>query len=182
MRRPLTRHQRVACIVGILLMTGCGRSVLVESRHDHRASFDDYHTFAMLEPDRAVPTQSEVDPFTLQRLRQLTAEELTRRGFRQTSRTEAELLVAVLAGVEARVDGSPIASGYAPAVYYGPYGGYEVYEYEEGTVIIDLIDREKDAVVWRGAGTKPLPEETSDEDLQDFVEAILAEYPPDEDD
>jgi hypothetical protein len=74
----------------------------------------------------------------------------------------------------------PAAYGY----YYSPYwmrNQYDVYQYREGTLIIDLMDAKNSNLVWRGWGTEVL--DTNDIDLteaviNDAVFKILKRFPP----
>ncbi len=55
-------------------------------------------------------------------------------------------------------------------------------EYETGTLIIDLVDRRRNELVWRGSGESrlskhPTPEKT-DKKVAKVVGAILAKFPP----
>jgi hypothetical protein len=59
----------------------------------------------------------------------------------------------------------------------------EVYEYEEGTLILDFIDGTSENLVWRGTGQKalddtPAPPEEQERRLRSVVAQILAQFPP----
>jgi hypothetical protein len=54
----------------------------------------------------------------------------------------------------------------------------QVVRVDEGIVVIDLIDRESKSVVWRGTGVRETGRDFSEEELQDLVTSILAQYPP----
>jgi len=163
-------------LVGSALV-GCGPTVRVHSSFDERASFTEYVTFAMLEPDRAVPTDPDIDPFFMQRLRRMVREEMLRRGFREADPQEAQLRVGVMAVVRGRIIVYPSSLAYGYRWAY-PWGGYDVRQYDEGTVVIDFIDAKRRAVVWRGTGTRVVTSRTSDEDMREVVWEILNEYPP----
>lgn len=166
----------VGAVVGGALV-GCGPTVRVHSSFDERASFAKYVTFAMLEPDRAVPTDPDIDPFFMQRLRRMVREEMLRRGFREADPGEAQLRVGVMAVVRGRIIVYPSSLAYGYRWAY-PWGGYDVRQYDEGTVVIDFIDAKRRAVVWRGTGTRVVTSRTSDEDMREVVWEILNEYPP----
>jgi hypothetical protein len=159
----------------------CGPDIRVKSSFDPRAELDRYATFAMLLPNKAVRTGPDVDPFVMQRLRQMTFVSLKSRGLTPVDRAQAQLLVGVQAAVRGRVDVYPRAHGYG--YYYGsawgyPYGGYEVHEYDEAIVVIDLIDAKTRAVVWRGTGVRTVSGSTSDEAMRAVVDEVLNQYPP----
>jgi len=78
-------------------------------------------------------------------------------------------------------------SGYA-----GPYYGYgyghwverrvDVYEYEEGSIILDVVDTNSNKLVWRGVATAAVPEHPKPEErtklVIEAVEKLLAKFPP----
>lgn len=161
----------------VAVLSSCGPNVHVHSSYDERADFERYGTFAMLEPDRAVPTDPDVDPFFMQRLRRMVRDEMVYRGFREAPPEQADLRVGVMAVVRGRVVVYPSSFGYGYR-WGSPWGGYDVREYDEGTIVVDLIDRRRRAVVWRGTGTRVVTSRTSEEDLREVVLDILDEYPP----
>lgn len=166
--------------------------VAVETAYDRKVRFDRYDSFAMMLPNKPVQTSADMNPFTMQRLRQLTYIALSARGLESTDKANADLLVSVLAGSKSRVQvysrnlfvGGPYYGGYGP--YYGGYGafyggpgwGYDVREYEEIVVAIDLIDPKTNAVVWRGKGSRRIRGALSDEEMQTIVQSIVSRYPP----
>lgn len=169
-------------LAGLVLgaVTGCGANVSVRYAYDRTGTFASYRTFAMLEPNKPVPSaRADEDPFELQRLRQLTHAGLRARGLVAADKAEADLVVVVLVGMKQRVEvrtmGYPAYPGYR---FRGPGFGYDIQEVEEGTVAIDLIDRKRNAVVWRGTGMRRVIERLTDEEMQEVVGRILEGYPP----
>ncbi|MBC2742825.1 MAG: DUF4136 domain-containing protein [Desulfosarcina sp.] len=62
--------------------------------------------------------------------------------------------------------------------------GNSVREYDEGSLVIDLVDTASDALLWRGTGTQRFteyddPAKTTG-DINALVEKILAQFPPQE--
>src|SRR5690606_19580491 len=99
------------------------------------------------------------------------------RGFREAAPEAAELRVGVMAVVRGRVVVYPSSFGYGYR-WGSPWGGYDVRQYDGGTIVIDLIDTQRQAVVWRGHGTRAVTGGASEEDLREVVLEILDEYPP----
>ncbi|NQY32187.1 MAG: DUF4136 domain-containing protein [Coraliomargarita sp.] len=75
-----------------------------------------------------------------------------------------------------------LAGGYYRRYPYRGWGGYSTYtvdQYEEGTLIVDVIDGKSKQMVWRGAYSKRLGRTAPQEaEVQRIVEHILAEFPP----
>ena len=67
---------------------------------------------------------------------------------------------------------------------YGFWPGWTtttVHTYHEGTIIIDLIDREKNQLVWRGVTTRVLGKKShSDEKIDQAMASVFADFPPGE--
>lgn len=70
---------------------------------------------------------------------------------------------------------------YRRSPYHG-WGGYSsvtVDQYEEGTLIIDVIDGQSKQLVWRGAYSKRMGRSAPREaEVSKIVASILAEFPP----
>lgn len=181
------------CLVAVL-STACGSAVSVKAAYDPAAPFQQYRTFAMIEPNRPVPTGMDSDPFTLRQLRELTYQALVARGFRAVPMDQADLIVGVLARFQQQVDVSSVGGPYTGAYDYryygygprygGPWGGFgmtygpTVTKYDEMQVAIDLIDPKKNEVRWRGYGARRADKQLNAAQLQEMIERILSQYPP----
>src|SRR5690606_11335989 len=101
---------------------------------------------------------------------------LALKGF--TKSESPELLINVLASSKDKVN---IDNGY----YGGYYGGYwggpsRVYQYTSGTIIIDIVDNQKNILIWQGAGSglNVSNLNTKADDIPKAIEEILAKFPP----
>jgi hypothetical protein len=177
-----------------LVAVGCGSPVSVRAAYDPSAPFASYQTFAMIEPNRAVPTGLDSDPFFMRQLRQLTYQALMRRGLRPVTVDQAQVVVGVQARFQDRIavdsmggpyPGGPGYSGYG---YYGygprygaAWGGTYVDKYSEAQVAIDLIDPKANEVRWRGYGARRADRPLTAAEMNEMVERILSMYPPGQD-
>ncbi len=61
---------------------------------------------------------------------------------------------------------------------YGNVVGYDVdtYTYKEGTLVVDVVDRAKREVVWKGVSQTPVTNSRSNA-VQLMVDAISEEFP-----
>lgn len=158
----------------------CAPAVRVKTAADPAVDLTRFRTFAMMLPNRPLPSKNaKIDPFVLQRLRQLTYLGLKARGFRPTTKSKADLVVAVEATEDVRVEVYPSrAFLYDPWLGYGPgVWATDVSRTREGIVVIDLIDREENAVVWRGTGVRDLEQNIDEKQLRQIVDAILETAP-----
>ena len=72
--------------------------------------------------------------------------------------------------------------GYSPEGRYWGRGGFSVYQYEEGTLVLDLIDAKSRDLIWRGAAKADVEVATTPEKRDKLIQAavhkILENFPP----
>lgn len=81
--------------------------------------------------------------------------------------------------------GMTSVSPYYGTNYYSGYGGYnnvigydtDTYSYEEGTLVINLIDRQTKNTIWKGVASDAIYSQTSTSAIQDMVNDIFEEFP-----
>jgi len=112
------------------------------------------------------------------------------------------VLISTSADVELKTDTQPVYATYPyqygigrvspwynPYYFYGyssysPVVGYNTttYSYKEGTLVIDLIDRETKKTVWKGIANEQIYSEPTTEAIQGLVGDIFREFPMEEKD
>ena len=117
-------------------------------------------------------------------------------------RNQPDLLVYyhLMFDEEMAVNSSPVYTNYSyyrPGYYVGPYyrnfaynnyftvpriaapagAGIEQIPYKEGTIVIDLIDRRTNEIVWRGKANDVVDRNNLEEELRSYVNAIFSEFP-----
>lgn len=173
-------------LFGLLALAGCS-SISVNHDYDTHADFTAYRTFAWMELSQDMPAnaqQAEQSSDLLdRRIRGAVEGEMAHRGMAQVTGVEADVLVVYHLGTQEKVQVSDW--GYSYGHYYGGYGGrnIDVYQYTEGTLIIDIVDARTHDLVWRGSGTKTIDRsQKSPEQLQanidEAVGRIMQSYPP----
>ena len=65
---------------------------------------------------------------------------------------------------------------------YGGYGHTDVYQYDETTLVIDIMDAKKKEMVWRSTVTGVVKEYSNQEEQQEAIDKVVAkmlsEFPP----
>lgn len=147
--------------------------VKVDSEHDPAADFARFKTFAQAATSATeAPADGAKSHATF--AAEIDAEierALTAKGLKSAAPDAADLLVRHHLRLETKVE------------FNDPYYAYKAVEtYEEGTLIIDLLERETNRRVWRGTGMTRLREELTrgerEAHIREAVDAILAQYPP----
>ncbi len=104
------------------------------------------------------------------------------------SASNPDLLVVFHLGVQDKIQVTDWGYGYSN-YYWGGYGGMyggagmDVYQYQEGRMIVDLVDAQSHNLIWRGTGegvvdsTQKSPEELQAR-INNVVNQIMANFPP----
>lgn len=160
----------------VVLVVGCS-STTVSTDFDRQADFSQYRTFAWYEHGDDGRPREQPNQIVDGRIRRAIAQSLIDRGLTQAAPGSADLLVTYYVGLDREL--RMYSTGYGYGYWYG-WGGYrtDVYEYVEGTLVVDLIDAAKDQLVWRGTLTKALSEGAgSEENVREVVSRLMSAYP-----
>lgn len=169
----------------LLVAAGCGTSIQTNYDYDTNANFDQYRTYDWIplpqpEPGSARQAAQRNDLLD-KRIKNHVNAQLEERGM--TIDADApDMLVIYHVGVQDKVQVTDW--GYRYSDYYWGWGGREidVYNYEEGTLILDFVDASTQNLVWRGAGSVALGSNTNpekqDELVRKVVGKIMSKYPP----
>jgi len=167
---------------------GCASGPEIRGDYDKSADFGKYRTYgfvAQTSPDGG----SEYRSLALQMLQKAAAREMEARGYRLAD--SPDLAINFQGKLEEKVD---VES--TPAPYYGPgwgyrgwygapyggWGGTEVttHRYNVGTLVMDIVDREKRQVVFQGGiegvVTKEM-RENREASINNAVAGIFSKYP-----
>ncbi len=175
----------VPILVALGLLAGGCSGIKVDADYDPNADFQSLSGYAWLPPtERQNTGDPRVDnPLLASRVESAVDNELVFKGFRKVEDAEADFFVNFHVGVQSKVDVTSVPTTYG----YGRWGGVyatetRVDQYEQGTLLIDIIDREKDDLIWRGSGQSRVHEggtpEERNERVRKAVAAILADFPP----
>jgi hypothetical protein len=156
-------------------------SVRVASDYDKNADFSQYKSYAFFKSGI-----DKVEISDLDKRRILTAidTELATKGF--TKSENPDLLINIFTKSRQQVDVNQFNSGWGYGWGWGwnpwMWGGRStsISTSTEGTLYIDLIDAKKKELIWQGEGVGVLTQNMNkkDERIQEFVQKILAKYPP----
>jgi len=160
----------------LFVLASCS-SVRVNSDYDKKANFGSYKTYAYLKSAVDKVAISDLDK---KRILRSIDDAMATKGM--TKSETPDLLVSIFTKESERVDiynNSGFSWGWSP--YWGMGVGYtNVYSTPEGTLYIDLIDAKTKELVWQGEGSGYLTKDTEQKDarIKEFVDKILAQYPP----
>jgi hypothetical protein len=164
---------------------GCGTSIRTNYDYDVNADFETYRTYEWLPRPEAPPGTArqalESNDLLDKRIKSHVNAVLQAKGLQLVS-DKPDMLVTYYVNVKDKVQVSDW--GYRYSDHYWGWGGrdIDVYNYEEGTLILDFIDAATHDLVWRGAGSVALDSsrspEKQDELVGKVVGKILSKFPP----
>jgi hypothetical protein len=178
----------VAALAAALLTVACS-STRVQTDYDHGADFAQYSTFAWYSStDKDPRPTTGPNQIVDGRIRQAIAQNILAKGLTQTAPDKADLLVTYYTSLSSqlRMHHTGWGYGWGHGPYwrfgYGYWPGWShtgVYTYHEGTIIVDIVDRTKQQLVWRGVVTSVLNRKSSSEEkIDQSMIRVLSEFPP----
>ncbi len=168
-----------------LAMVACScSSIKVDTDYNPNVDFASLRSFAWLPSAGEKTGDPRIDnPLLAGRIERAAEEALMAKGFSKVDEDKADFFVNYHVGVDTKVDVTSVPTMYG----YGRWGGVYVSEtrvdqYEQGTLLIDVIDRDRHDLLWRGSGQARIQENGSpqqrEERVRKAVIAILADFPP----
>lgn len=155
------------------LLAACS-SVSTSYDFDPKADFSGLKHYGWIPPNPKAPAPR--NPFARQRIEDAVNAELSKKGY--TLGGQADFLVAAHTGSQQRVRVTDYGYGYG---YWGG-GRVDVYQYEEGTLIIDVISAKSKKLIWRGTATAAVPMSPSPEEttklINEAVGKMMKDFPP----
>jgi hypothetical protein len=170
----------IPILLGTFLITSCS-SIKVATDYDKEVDFDNYSSFAFYKPGIDAAEISDLDK---KRVLRAIERELTAKGMQKT--TKPDLLVSIFTETRENVNvyQNNFGYGWGWNPYFWGAGGYNTVSSNiEGTLYVDLIDAEKNELVWQGLGTGilSLDMDKKEEKINEIVNKIMEKYPPQRD-
>ena len=164
-----------------LVIIGCS-SISTTNDYDPSADFSSYNTFSIYD-GTIEGSELETAPLVKKRVLEAIENEMGKKGFVKDDSGNSDLIVYTQAGTTEKTNVTDYGYGYGS--WWGPYPygrNIDVSYYTQGSLIIDLVDNEKDELVWRGIGTAVVQDRGTPEERQKFIDEavakILEQYPP----
>jgi len=153
--------------ITIILFSSCS-SMKVTTDHDPNVDFSQYKTFNFLPWSKG--SDQILSNYDKKRVRAAATYELEKLGYKKTEE-KSDLAVNILVIIDQKSGTSAYndyyKSGMGVGYYYGPWGynypggvspytTMHSYNYEVGTMIVDLLDVNKKQLAWQGIAKKTL--------------------------
>ena len=191
MRATRTPIRLVLCgvaTIALAVVAGCAETQRqVRSDYDRTANFSGYRTYDIMPGAGRSPTGGDYSTLVAQRIEAAIHREMTARGYVRAPNPDLLVNFQVTVKNIQKVSQVPTAGPPAYSYRYGAYRGWPTYsyetwvrEYDEGTLLIDLVDAQRQQLVWEGAGTGRVTQkklENIEETVNGAVAAIFERYP-----
>lgn len=173
------------CICILLLLGVSCSTAKVHFDYDRQEDFSQFRTYNFIPVPETL--SAEVNSMVIRRIEEAIALALGDKGFNRTE-VSPDFLVAIHLESKDKFDVQHWGYSYAPydlyyrgAGYWGS-GGITVQQYQQGTLIIDVVKTADKELVWRGVGTKALSSnptpKTIDRNVNMVVSKIMRSFPP----
>jgi hypothetical protein len=160
-------------ILLLLIISSCS-SIRVSTDYETQTDFTKYKTFAFYKSGIDKAPISDIDK---RRIMRSISKELELKGM--TKSKNPDVLISIFTKAKEQIDIYP--SHWQP-YYYGPHQRTQMMKYTEGTLFIDIIEKQSKKLVWQGIGsgflTKSKRSEKREANIYKFVQSILEKYPP----
>jgi hypothetical protein len=179
---------RRAAIAAIALSLAACSGMTVRSDFNPGADFSKYTTYAWLPAPQTGNPRTD-NALVEGRIKSGVDAALAAKGYKKGTEAEANFWVGYHLTIEGQMDVTTVNSYYGYGWGRGYYGmggaGYsdtQVRYYDQGTLLIDVVDAQAKELVWRGTGEAEVRPEMKPEDrerrLNEAIAKILERFPP----
>ena len=162
-----------------LVVAGCS-SVSTDTDWDRTYDFSGTRTYNWIQQTQESMGES-ISDLEARRIVGSVDQAIAARGFTTASATQATYLLAFHTGSQTQTQYNTYGYGMG-GWYYGGMGmtTTTATQYEQGTLIVDVVDRAKNETVWRGTAKATL-DSNSDvniDNLNTATQKMFADFPP----
>lgn len=189
----MIRFNLMSLLLSLALLSACSNKPYVVTDHLSGYDFSALKTYQVTEPRQETKDEILISPFTFSHIHNVIDRELAQRYQSAPADAKPDFLVNYHIVIEEKLDPGTYDRLYG----YGYYGrGYRYYHpsplfygttgaprvYNQGSLIIDIVDAKTDKPIWRGVSEKRLrsgltPQQQR-EVLTGAVIEIMSKFPP----
>ena len=189
---------RKLLLLALLVLLNSCATINVDVDYDGKADFDHLYQYAWLEDKAPASGNQLLDSNTLiqDRIHNGIDHWFKEHGYLRSDAKEADFLVLYRLVEENKTQvivmspyyGYPYnwrfgyQSGFYPSFAWSYYPNQRVYEYQRGTLVIDIVDPNTKKLMWRGMSYEDIRPNVSQKKKQRYVDRavqlILSRFPP----
>ncbi len=184
------KHLQLLLALSLLIIWGCS-SYSYKTDFDPSIDFSTYKTYMWYSGKMPDDDALSANPLVKKRVAAGIDKALQAKGYSIGTQDAYDFVVIIHAGNKEKMQITNYGyggGGYGYGGYgrgWGGYGGYsqtDVYQYDETTVVIDIMDAKKKEMVWRATVTGVVKEnpdrEEQQKNIDNVVGKMLSEFPP----
>lgn len=183
-------------LLASILLVSCGPKVKTSKKTSQ--NLENFQSFAFLPNQDTIKTSKFNDAYVNEIVIDEIRENMQQLDYR-LDKNQPDLLVYyhLMLDEEMAVDSSPVYTNfgyYRPGFYVGPYyrnymynnyftvpriagTGIEQVPYKEGSIVIDIINRRTNEIVWRGKAADVVTPNNLEAELRQYINAIFDQFP-----
>ncbi len=177
--------------VFLSISSGCS-TISVTTDYNPNFNFTALKSYAWLDNGQVPSADARINnALVIDRVRKAVEQVLAARGYVKAEGGSADFMVSWLGGIDKKIQMQTIDHFYSPygygALHRDPFWGSSMrsttaYEYEVGTLIIDILDPNQHKLIWRGTGEDRISGNKNPEELEKgingAVTAIMKDFHP----
>ena len=175
--------KKIVLLIAFATILSSCNSIRVSSDYNEEINFTEFKTYAF---SKSGIDKVEINDIDKKRILRAIDVELYNKGYRKSS-IEPDFLINFFTKTNKKIDYYPSNNYYGYAVPYGGMGHYasswylNSFSYNEGVLFVDIIDQNKNELVWQGIGKGYIYNDKPDnknEKIKAMVNKILLQFPP----
>jgi hypothetical protein len=183
----MLKLRQLLLLLFLVVLGGCS-TMQIYSDYDRAANFEGLQTYDWVKTEKEPAADPRLsDPLLDKRIRDLVEKQLAVQGYDQSSTGAPDFMVGYHVALEKKLAVSTMNDYYGYRAGWGwSYGAGTgrvmpesyVYEYEQGSLIIDIVNPKTRELMWRGSAQAEVNQKKSAEQLTKAVQRILQRFPP----
>ena len=180
-------------MVSVLLVVGCATRPAVTTDYDSTYNFAALKAFSIKETKQESKEDLLISPFTLGHVQALIGAELSKKYNLASASIQPDFIVSYHLVMEEKLEANQFNTMYGVGGwgrgyrYPSPFMQRSVFDspvqvYDQGTLIIDVVDAKNQQPIWRGVSEKRLSRGLSPQKQRDVLTGAvletLAQFPP----
>ena len=178
-------------VLSVLVFTGCTTQSRVETDFQADFDFSSLKTFDVAETKQDSKESILVSPFTLSHIHSALEGELAKRYQSTATGAQPDFIVSYHVVIEEKIDPRSYDDlygfGYYGRGYRHPYPffrgpGLGLRVYNQGSLVIDIVDAKTEKPIWRGVSEKRLSRSMAPQQQREVlsraVTEVIGQFPP----
>ncbi|MBT33099.1 MAG: hypothetical protein CMO01_25855 [Thalassobius sp.] len=173
-----TRFNKLFLMIPVmgLLLASCSSVSNVVTDYDAGTDFSRFKTYNFWDDVKKTDDKPSYDQLDERRIKEAVAQSMESKGYEFT-----EEAPDLLANVRIMVKTKRNATSMNPYYGYWRFGGYNninINEYEEATILVDIVDANKNVLVWQGSIQSPTAKDPEERDrkIKDAVMKMFIKF------